>query len=367
MAKTNDTDHEWESPYQVITAECDAMLRYAMGSGRPLSSAIVEDVAAAVAWGEARAQHAAETLSQAKLDEAKASAPTIGRLSRTHQRLAQVIAPAQPRPLRLMHQVAGYDNNNLWLRMPMPRNMAIVAGVSVVVMLAVGTSPLVSADPADGNPLLSSGPRLLLNQLFFLSIASLGSCFHGLFKVNEYIVRGTYDPDYASTYWVRFLLGVISGLILASLISIDESNALYTVARPMLALLGGFSASVVHRILDRLVSTVEDLISSDPKKLADEQQQVAKSAGDARVRDARVDAASALLKLQVKLNAGMTTEQARAELAELVKQLVPAGELQADEPAEAADPKPRVNGSSAPELAAAELTGPATEPAEPAN
>ncbi|KIG14377.1 hypothetical protein DB30_06852 [Enhygromyxa salina] len=365
MANANVIKHDSESPYQVITAECDAMLRYAMGSGRALSPSIVEDVAAAVAWGSARALHAAEQLSQDQLDEAKANAPSIGKLSRTHQRLAQVIAPAQPRSLRLLHEVAGYDAKYLWLRMPMPRNMTIVAAVSVIALLAVGTSPLISADPAAGNPLLSSGFALLVNQLFFLSIASLGSCFHGLFKVNEYIIRGTYDPDYSSTYWVRYLLGVISGLILASLISIDESNALYTVARPLLALVGGFSASVVHRILDRLVSTVEDLISSDPKKLADEQQRLAKTSGDARVRDARVDAASALMKLQAKLNDGMTPEQTQAELSRLVKKLVP-GESHEDEPPEAADAKPRVNGAAAPELGAAGLT--AAEPAaEPAN
>lgn len=356
MADSDNNKRDSESCYQVITAECDAMLRYAMGSGRALSPAVVEHVASAVAW--IKAQSTAEQLSPAQLEQAKAQAPSIGKLSRTHQRLAQVIAPAQPRPLRLMHEVAGYDASNLWMRMPMPRNMTIVAIVSIVMLIAVGTSPLLSPDPAAGNPMLSSGPTLLINQLFFLSIASLGSCFHGLFKVNEYIVRGNYDPDYSSTYWVRYMLGVISGLILASLIAVDKSSALYSVARPLLALVGGFSAAVVHRVLDRLVNTVEDLISGDPKKRLEGQQQLAQAKTGARIRDARVDAASKLMKLQAKLQDGMKPEDARAEITALVHELMPEGDDDDDddEPSVAVDVKPRVNGAAAP-----------AEPAEPPN
>jgi hypothetical protein len=353
-----------ETPYQVITAECDVMLRYVMGLGRSPGPAVVEDVAGATAWVDAQARELAPEL----LAQAHASAPTIAKLSKTHQRLAKAVAPAEPRSLRLMHAVG---STNLWLRMPMPRNMTIVAMVSIVVLIAVGTSPLISADPADGNPLLSSGPTLLLNQLFFLSIASLGACFHGLFKVNEYVVGGTYDPIYAATYWVRYLLGLISGVILASLISVEETSAMYTIARPVLALVGGFSSSVVHRILDRLVATVEGLFTGDPKKRADEQQRVAQVEMDTRIRDARVDAATALMKLQAKLHDGITPELARAEIGQLLGQLLPASELESETPSGASERAAKTNGAVAEELGAISLAAEPgageVDPVEPPN
>lgn len=58
-----------------------------------------------------------------------------------------------------------------------------------------------------------------------------------------------------SSDWVRFNLGLIAGMVLAVLVPIDTGSK--TFERPLLALLGGFSASVVYRILQRLVDTLE--------------------------------------------------------------------------------------------------------------
>jgi hypothetical protein len=51
----------------------------------------------------------------------------------------------------------------------------------------------------------------------------------------------------------------MAGLILASLIPLDPA-ALNGLGKPTLSLLGGFSASLVYRILNLLVGMVEDIV-----------------------------------------------------------------------------------------------------------
>src|SRR5262245_23766312 len=57
-------------------------------------------------------------------------------------------------------------------------------------------------------------------------------------------------PHLQHLYWIRFALGLLAGVLLAELVPTDTSHSVYHgVAKPTLALLGGFSASVVYRLL----------------------------------------------------------------------------------------------------------------------
>ena len=62
---------------------------------------------------------------------------------------------------------------------------------------------------------------------------------------------------------MRFIHGLIAGIVLPELIPVQGDQAL---SRPLLALLGGFSASVVYRLLSRLVDTLESLFQGDPRE-----------------------------------------------------------------------------------------------------
>src|SRR5262249_22496035 len=59
---------------------------------------------------------------------------------------------------------------------------------------------------------------LLVIEVFLFSSASLGSCFANLQRINGVISDGTYDPRTQSTYWTRWAMGVISGVVLSQLI-----------------------------------------------------------------------------------------------------------------------------------------------------
>jgi hypothetical protein len=298
--------------YEQLAIECNAMLRFALSYGLVVNPTICEVVTAAL--GETK------------------NPPTIVQLTKAHRLLSTIVAPAEPHAILLVHGVR-------WFNIRLLRYFVAAAVLSILSMLAVGMSPLVSVDPDAGNPMMSSGLELLVNQLFFISIASLGACFHGLFTVNRYIVDGTYDPNYETTYLVRFLLGVMSGLILASLIDIDPDAALYALARPLLALIGGFSASVVYRVLQRLVETVERLIGVDVDKVQAKQRsrdiEQPVDLGIDELRPPRVEqpeAVAALLKLQAQLQVDQTSPAVREQLDTVITKLLGPELARASEP-----------------------------------
>src|SRR5438270_13746307 len=107
--------------------------------------------------------------------------------------------------------------------------------------------------------------------MHLISAAGLGACFYALFKARRFITNGTYDPKYEPTYWVRFILGITAGTLLALLIPVGGSAGSVELTKPLLALLGGFSAEAVYRILLRMVETLETLVQGSDQQAIEEQ------------------------------------------------------------------------------------------------
>ena len=109
--------------------------------------------------------------------------------------------------------------------------------------------------------------------------------------------RATYDPRFDSTYWSALILGVIAGVFISELLYevlflLDESESAKSVAastvvnmgKPALALLGGFSANMVHKLLQRIVDTIESLLKGD-QQVVFEAQRTAELAKLRRMED----------------------------------------------------------------------------------
>ena len=86
-----------------------------------------------------------------------------------------------------------------------------------------------------------------------MSAAGLGAFFYALFTAKFYITRGTFDHKMEPVYWTRILLGVIAGIILSEIIAIDLTEQGIYYSKLLLALLGGFSAHAVYKVLDLMV------------------------------------------------------------------------------------------------------------------
>jgi len=131
--------------------------------------------------------------------------------------------------------------------------------------------------------LVLSGHVLLYNLLFLIAAAGLGASFQALFQANRYVVAGTFDPKYESSYWIRFVLGLIAGLLLAELVPLQTEGALETggmiggFGNPALAMLGGFSSAVIYRVIHRLITAVESLVRGETRDIIASREQAEKA------------------------------------------------------------------------------------------
>jgi hypothetical protein len=223
-----------------IVQACEAMVRYALASGKPVPEPVVATV-----------QEAIEASSDGGPPR------DLERLVRAHTELVHIVAPATPRTILLLSQER---QSRLAMLGPvrLVRHMLIVVIVLLVAFVLLATSP--DVNHGSGDIFTSSGVPLLLNELFLLTAGGLGAAFSSLFTASRYIKAGTYDPKHESTYWLRLILGLMAGLLLPALIPMGDAGEL---SKPLLALLGGFSASVLYRILERLVQTVESLVRGE--------------------------------------------------------------------------------------------------------
>ena len=244
-------------------------------------------------------------------------------LASIHRVLADIVAPATPRTVLLL---ANEElNRGFWSflgPMQLIRHMMIVAILSLVGLILTSLSPQVNSESINAGIFESSGITLLLNLLLLLSAAGLGGCFAGLFQANRYIANGSFDPRYESSYWIRIVLGLMAGIILAQLISFDLKGG-QVLIKPTLATLGGFSAALVYRVLTRLVETVESLIRGDPREMMAAMEQAANARVKEQLSESRLTLASKITRIQQKIGTGASTDETGLELDRILNELIP--------------------------------------------
>lgn len=297
------------SLYEQILAECEVMLRYAMGKGIPVPRHIPLAIAREL---------------QSVLDPVdSSSASQLPGLVGIHNRLSKIIAPATARTLLLLaHENQARSPLHFLGPLPLIRHVMVAAIVSLVALIWISLSPNVNAQAGTSDILKSSGIPLLLNELFFLSAAGLGASFATLFRVHRYIVDGNYDPKYDTLYWSRFILGIIAGLILVEFVPIDAPSHTTPFARPLLAILGGFSATVVYQILSRLVESVGSIVQGDVNAVSQAEQAAAEMRSEVSESQHRMEVVGQILKLQSQVHAGMSPEEALRALQQVAQSLL---------------------------------------------
>ncbi len=255
----NGSIHVDDNPTQVrdlFIMEVNCMIRYLMSSGVTIPNEV---------FGIAESftiEHRQRDVERTRLGDNyvfdKSKSLDITLLSTVHDQLSTLIAPSTPRAIMLIDPIFAKPSRFNWIStVPLLRRLMLVAFFSLVAFILLALSPYVSS--TGGDIFRSDGIELLVNLSFFVSAASLGACFSALFQANEYIVGGVFDPKFETSYWIRLLVGIMAGLILASLIPIDP-KALNGLGKPTLSLLGGFSASLVHRILNLFVGAIEGIV-----------------------------------------------------------------------------------------------------------
>jgi hypothetical protein len=297
------------------------MASYALASGLRVPTSVLQSLEALGSADSAGQGLAGLAASTAGNGDVAASAENVRRLVQAHDQLAQIVAPATPRTLLLLQSEARHASFWSFLGpVRLIRQMVVVGTISLLVFVFTALSPEVNT--TSGDIFRSSGISLLVNEVFLLAAAGVGAAFAALFSANRYISNGTYDPKYESSYWIRFILGLIAGMVLAVLVPVDAGSKSFT--RPLLALLGGFSASVVYRILQRLVDTLESLVQGDSRDIAAAREHVLRAQVEEQRMQERLRLSSSLLDLREKLvsEAGVS-DATKARLASLITDLAP--------------------------------------------
>jgi len=212
-------------------------------------------------------------------------------LTDIHQRLAVAVEPAMPNTLRLLHEPIPNMSSATKRAFPWLGNIRLVrmmVGLIIVLIPGfIGLAINVGRTLVNPDDLFGGTPMdQFLSSSYLLVASALGAAFAGLFKAFRYIGNVTYDEKYESTYWVRFTLGVVAGVLLSVVLSelifgntSDDSTG-FRLTLPLLALVGGFSSDLVYRILNRVVDALATLVEGS----TDERVELEKLQADARLK-----------------------------------------------------------------------------------
>lgn len=300
-----------------LLEECVAMAEHAFSSGMKVDTQIVNDLNAIV-----------EDLNPiVDLNIGGDSPPRTKRLSEIHNALSELVHPAKPRGLTYVkrQQTKGI---NLLGPIPAIRHMALMSLVALFGFIFLSVGGEINADDLKTAFLDRTEEKRLHVAIFLLSAAGVGASFASLYSAYEYVSKGVFDPNYTMTYWVRLFLGLTAGYILAELVfTPDYAGQIYDASpvftKPLIALLGGFSANTVHRILNRFTEALGTLVESSTKTKIENveaslQNQMTKKNMDQKVLLAR-EITQAKSKLQ---NEGLLSENVQKELDQLLHNLM---------------------------------------------
>jgi hypothetical protein len=308
------------------------MARYALGSGMAVPPWVLDVIERSrigtygLDRDPGRTTQSADPYQSGEWDVASLiSAPPawLDELARAHVALARLIHPATPRGVLLLNRGRQHGRLRSLGPVRLIQQMLLVVIVMLAGFVVLATSPDINS--TSGDIFNDSGTPLLLNELFYITAGGLGAAFYALFTAYRYIASGTYDTTYETSYWIRFIVGLIAGILLPPLIPISAGSSSGNVTRPLLALLGGFSAAMLYQILERLVHTVEALAEGDSKPAEQARHEAVTARVAAQMGEDRLGLVAELLHLRDELGTGESTKPARATVEALLAGLLPQG------------------------------------------
>lgn len=195
---------------------------------------------------------------------------TIDDLINAHNLMCKNVAPATPKSIEFTREVRSRgEGKSFFNKIPLVRNLIILAVIFLVAYILIGLSPHVNNDSLDGGVLNGSGTPLLLNMSYLISISGLGVLFHLLKKASASVERSTLIPEESVNYIAQILLGIIAGLLLSEILSdylIKDTTTDNLFSRSILALIGGFSSDAIFSILEGLINRIKSIfIPTNPQ------------------------------------------------------------------------------------------------------
>jgi hypothetical protein len=239
---------------QELQRECEAMLQHALDKGKEIPLEM--------------AQRAGRAVAAAAVPPGN-DAGHFAELTILHNELSTLIAPASGRTLVLLEQERK-SHPFLYVFGPvrLVRQMLAFAVFALLTTSTLSTLSTVNVSNVARGLFDLNGADAVCVLTFLLSVAALGASFSNLSIINRYIEQANYDPTYEGSYWVRIVLGLISGVVLGEILFDLLIHSQLTDASPIkpagerivLAFLGGFATAPVQRLLTNLSDAVGTLL-----------------------------------------------------------------------------------------------------------
>jgi hypothetical protein len=236
-----------------LQRECEAMLQYALGKAREIPAET--------------AQRAGRVL----IEGAPAATGDAGQfveLTILHNELSALIQPASGRTLVLLEQEhKAHPILYVFGPVRLVRQMLAFAVFALLSTSLLSALSAVDVERVAQGWFDLNGSTALGVLAFLLSVAGLGAAFSNLSTISRYIDQANYDPTFEGSYWVRVVLGLISGVVLGEILfdlvikSAAGAGGLAPAGeRIVLAFLGGFATAPVQRLLTNLSDAVGTLL-----------------------------------------------------------------------------------------------------------
>lgn len=303
--------HDKINPYarlglrRQIYMEARAMAEHASATGKGVSADIIKTIDS---FADEFLERPIQTDNSSSVEK-KDIAPLVD----VHKELVKIVHPASPQTLLLLDLEQEVPMASFWRLfgpVALIRQMMLITIISLVTFITL----MMFRNPGTdwGSILELSGFELLRVLLFFLSCAALGACVTALYKANSYITDYTFNPTHQASYWIRFALGLISGLLLAIIVT-DEALQDLTFLEPgsgriVLAIIGGFSSDFVYTLLNRIVETLRSLFQGNMDSMLKQKVQEAQIQAAGKIEQTRQKVAADLLTFQQSLGKDIPDE-----------------------------------------------------------
>ncbi|MGZ5059384.1 MAG: hypothetical protein ACXWAA_13200 [Methylobacter sp.] len=304
-----------------IYMECKSMAKFALSKGKPVPAGTIKSIEAFEDHNSNGNGEDASPLIRREID--------ITTLIEAHDLLARLIEPATPQTVLLLYIEQKTETLLKFLGpVSLVRQLMLAAVISLFIFVTLMASPFIDGGKLAEDVLSADGIEQLARLIFYVGAAGLGASFTALYTANSYISKGTYDPCHQSSYWIRFLLGIIAGLLLSLLISaesIQEDGMLSKgIIRPLLAILGGFSADLLYTFLNRMVETFKSMFEGSAQTILDAKAQESKARLAELEIEKKMHLTQNLIQMQQQIGVETDPEQIKQQFNEMVQNLMQA-------------------------------------------
>jgi hypothetical protein len=228
-------------PFESIYLESRAMIKYSYSKGDQVPENVIKTFSEIEK--EINDYCTAHNKTLKELNSYKNIVSLSIKMGLIHSILSKLLQPANPNSIYIIE--SELNKNTIFNKfgcIPFIRSMMLVTILSMVTFVVVSLSPMINIQTISRSLFDSNGIELLLNFIFLLSASALGATFSAMLKANKYIVNRSFDTKHETTYWVKFIVGLLSGLIITELVPPSLFKDIGEVGKPTLALLAGFSS-----------------------------------------------------------------------------------------------------------------------------